>query len=836
MAQINFPVATANGQEFEADNGVIYTYVGTPPNGYWSGTFQDEGLNTLDNRYLKLDASNDPITSDLQVTGTIQSGGNPSGAQGVLLSNGAVRTARDNGVNSVFLGYEVGNSTPTTQIRANGQSDFLSGAFKITSTRLNINDGSNDTAYIDYDGLTRVTKLRVADPNQSISSSAQVVIKSPAGTDAAFQINEATTSSSLTIKQTATENSIGSGSSIPLKIGTAGNQPLFIATNGRIGINNESPSEAFDVVGNIACDAETKSLRFRASGTSNAPGGGTFGFSSQYTFTVDGGTNSNNIYPAAYKSAPTNASESLGNFAHYLAQQLTNDTGASVNVQRVFDCSSNLTDTATTTYAFSGRLSEGTNSNWNVYASGTAPNYMAGDLRIGQTGARAKLTVRDDSLSTLPAIGQPGNVSISSNTNFGLQLGTISSGEGYIQSQRNEGTATTYDLLLNPLGSNVGIGTDSPSDKLHVQGGSLLVSNSSGNNITLQTNVGNGNCSLGYLQSSGGGNLGPSTITAGDSLGKISFSGYGDSQFVLGAQIKSDSDSSGSISDSSMPANLSFWTSAGSGTSRRMTISYGGNVGIGTAGPEAKLDIQSASANHLRLYNNQSFGTAQLKLEGSRNAGTTGVGDIIFKNNALTEEGSLSVDGNGSLKYTYDGVEALSILKSGRLGINAPDPAYALDVTGDIHTTTGIIFGTQTDKLDDYEEGTWTPTYVANTTSPTVTYSIQTGLYTKVGNVVYVQGRIRTATVTDVGVGNLRIAGLPFTSKNQANAKGGTFIHNAISFNTEAPNRASVRSNTQQIELSVYAANTQSFLPVTQLNTITGNKNDIQFAAIYMVT
>ena len=58
MAQINFPVATANGQQFEADSGVIYTYVGTPPNGYWSGTFQVQGLQTLDNRFLKLDSGN----------------------------------------------------------------------------------------------------------------------------------------------------------------------------------------------------------------------------------------------------------------------------------------------------------------------------------------------------------------------------------------------------------------------------------------------------------------------------------------------------------------------------------------------------------------------------------------------------------------------------------------------------------------------------------------------------------------------------------------------------------------------------------------------------------
>ena len=69
MAQINFPVATSAGQQFEGDNGVIYTYVGTPPNGFWSGSFQATGLTTLDSRYLKLDSSNDPITAGLNITG-----------------------------------------------------------------------------------------------------------------------------------------------------------------------------------------------------------------------------------------------------------------------------------------------------------------------------------------------------------------------------------------------------------------------------------------------------------------------------------------------------------------------------------------------------------------------------------------------------------------------------------------------------------------------------------------------------------------------------------------------------------------------------------------------
>ena len=36
MAKIDFPVATVEGQVFNSSSGVKYTYVGTPPDGYWS--------------------------------------------------------------------------------------------------------------------------------------------------------------------------------------------------------------------------------------------------------------------------------------------------------------------------------------------------------------------------------------------------------------------------------------------------------------------------------------------------------------------------------------------------------------------------------------------------------------------------------------------------------------------------------------------------------------------------------------------------------------------------------------------------------------------------------
>ena len=53
---------------------------------------------------------------------------------------------------------------------------------------------------------------------------------------------------------------------------------------------------------------------------------------------------------------------------------------------------------------------------------------------------------------------------------YGLVCGATSSGHGYVQAQRTDGTASTFDLFLQPNGGNVGIGTTSPSTKLHVNG------------------------------------------------------------------------------------------------------------------------------------------------------------------------------------------------------------------------------------------------------------------------------------------------------------------------------------------------------------------------------
>jgi hypothetical protein len=66
--------------------------------------------------------------------------------------------------------------------------------------------------------------------------------------------------------------------------------------------------------------------------------------------------------------------------------------------------------------------------------------------------------------------------------------------------------------------------------------------------------------------------------------------------------------------------------------------------------------------------------------------------------------------------------------------------------------------------LDDYEEGTFTPTLGDGTNNFTLTS--QTGLYTKVGNLVFIAVGIIWSSIGSAGTSSLRVGALPFTVNN----------------------------------------------------------------------
>ena len=64
--------------------------------------------------------------------------------------------------------------------------------------------------------------------------------------------------------------------------------------------------------------------------------------------------------------------------------------------------------------------------------------------------------------------------------------------------------------------------------------------------------------------------------------------------------------------------------------------------------------------------------------------------------------------------------------------------------------------------LDDYEEGSWVPTWHFTTSNYTPAYTHQMGAYTKIGRQVTVYFSLKSTSVNG-STGNLQIAGLPFT-------------------------------------------------------------------------
>jgi hypothetical protein len=104
---------------------------------------------------------------------------------------------------------------------------------------------------------------------------------------------------------------------------------------------------------------------------------------------------------------------------------------------------------------------------------------------------------------------------------------------------------------------------------------------------------------------------------------------------------------------------------------------------------------------------------------------------------------------------------------AGTTTLNLPATSGTVVVTGTTPTLNGITFpatqvpSADANTLDDYEEGTWTPTM----SSGTATITSATGTYTKIGNRVIVSFNF---TGNTTGTSN-SIGGLPFTGIESTN-------------------------------------------------------------------
>jgi hypothetical protein len=156
--------------------------------------------------------------------------------------------------------------------------------------------------------------------------------------------------------------------------------------------------------------------------------------------------------------------------------------------------------------------------------------------------------------------------------------------------------------------------------------------------------------------------------------------------------------------------------------------------------------FSSTLSDNTTLYNSASIGVL------SSDKGTGGSGSLLF-----------------STKNTSDSnpVERLRITSGGNVQIANGNLVFSTAGQGLDFSATSNAAGMTSELLDDYEEGTWSPSIYGTTTAGTTTYFQRAGTYTKVGRVVTVQ--VFVTITNQTGTGALRLGNLPFTAGSGAN-------------------------------------------------------------------
>jgi hypothetical protein len=463
------------------------------------------------------------------------------------------------------------------------------------------------------------------------------------------------------------------------------------------------------------------------------------------------GTIQSDVTTTAYSiiSSPSTqaAAFTLGALHHFMAYQGTVGAGSTVTNQYGYSVSSSLTG-ATNNYGFYGDIAAGTN-RYNLYMNGTADNYFAGNVGIGIAPVAYSLYIYKNSTGAINA----GGIAVAAT----MQSDVTANGKGIATYLQTQATAFTLTNLLHFEAQQGTIGAGSTVTN---QFGFYVASNLTGatNNYGFYGNIasGTGRYNLymsGTAQNYLAGKLGIGTLPATAYTLKIG-------ENITGATTAYSVMSEGTI-QSDVTLQAVYYRSQANTANAAFTLT-----------------------NLVHFYATQGTITG-----GSRTAPTVQYGFLAESSltGASTNIGFYGNIASGSARWNFyaGGTADNAFLGNVRIG-SVTAPTVALDVTGaakisstltpaallDLSTSTAgqIKFpatqnaSSDANTLDDYEEGTWTPTvaYLTQTTAPTHS---TTGKYTKIGRLV--QFTIVCGFFTKgSGTGALSFT-LPFTDAGQ---------------------------------------------------------------------
>jgi hypothetical protein len=356
----------------------------------------------------------------------------------------------------------------------------------------------------------------------------------------------------------------------------------------------------------------------------------------------------------------------------------------------------------------------------------------AGNVGIGTTSPTSKLHVWNDKIEVtgFPAAGSPFTF-LESNYNdqsaVAIKFLNYNPSNGYdsdlgIQLM-NTGGSMFDAMIIKGSSGNVGIGTNSPTQLLTVNGAAgylFTAQENSSNNVRFQVYVDANETSLvsGYNTTAK-----PMTFYVSSSErmrigtnGAMKFNAYGSGTFTGTATQKLAVDSSGNVIeipigagpvDGSGTANyITRWVDTDTITTSSI-YETGGNIGIGTTSPLAKLSVGNGSISDANVpIQISSEGNGTQKWIGVNKNGSYG---LIA---GYVEDGGLAGNGAYIRQITSDPLyfavnsttTAMSIISSGNVGIGTTSPAYKLSVVGKIALNDGgnsVFIGTNAGLSDD---------------------------------------------------------------------------------------------------------------------------------------
>ena len=217
------------------------------------------------------------------------------------------------------------------------------------------------------------------------------------------------------------------------------------------------------------------------------------------------------------------------------------------------------------------------------------------------------------------------------------------------------------------------------------------------------------------------------------------------------------------------------------------STSSGDYVRMYAGGGTAQWDIYG-NGELLRMGDNSSSATAKVQFDNPTfhrsTATTTGVAALTAKQE-VNNGGYLIFDGKNSSDTTV-----FSVTHNGRVAVSD-----GIDFSANANAA-----GMTSEVLDDYEEGTWTPTPVSGTG---ITFTLASGRYTKIGNIVHCWAKIDVASTADATVAEVSI---PFTNSWPGVYDGSMYSGNVAVTNYGSSNISAMLEN-QRVQFRNYSNN-----------------------------